>query len=359
MKKIFFITGMFLIGISLQGQDPSFSQFFSSPLNVNPALTGNINSKWRAISNYRNQWIGPANPYTTETVSFDSKVFQNLVGNYVDENTRIGIGGMLMSDQAMAGVLKSNYASFNVSGNIRLRAGNGFEENGRRIRHISKIKMDLGSEQRLGIGLGIIYGHKRADFSKLNFGEQFVGYGFDTNLPSGETALSKMKPYLSASAGILYSYIQDKTNLDLGVAAYHLNKPKLTLLNDDNQFLATRYVIHGNFETFLTDQVALNTNGIYQYQSGASFFSIGGVLGYYLPSDEKDVIINAGLWYWSNNAVIPYIGFAYGNFQIGLSYDVTISQLNQAPKRAQTFELSLIFRGGSEKSFGYIPTPWK
>ena len=359
LKIIFFILWIFLSGVRVLGQDPSFSQFFSSPLNVNPALTGNINSKWRAITNYRNQWIGPANPYTTETISFDSKIFQNNINNYVDENTRVGIGGMLMSDQAMAGVLKSNYASFNVSGNIRLIAGNGMEENGRRIGHISKIKMDQSAEQRLGIGLGIIYGHKRADFSKLNFGEQFVGYGFDTNLPTGETALSKMKPYLSASAGILYSYIQDNTNFDLGIAAYHFNKPKLTLLNDENQFLATRYVIHGNLESFLTDQVVLNANGIYQYQSGASFFSVGGVLGYYLPNDEKDMILNAGLWYWSNNAVIPYIGFGYGNFQVGLSYDVTISQLNEAPKRAQTFELSLILRGGSAKAFGYIPSPWK
>ena len=38
-------------------QDPSFSQFFSSPLNINPGLTANINSKWRMVSNFRNQWI--------------------------------------------------------------------------------------------------------------------------------------------------------------------------------------------------------------------------------------------------------------------------------------------------------------
>jgi hypothetical protein len=40
-------------------QDPSFAQFFSSPLNVNPALTARINSQWRAIANFRDQWIGP------------------------------------------------------------------------------------------------------------------------------------------------------------------------------------------------------------------------------------------------------------------------------------------------------------
>jgi type IX secretion system PorP/SprF family membrane protein len=327
-------------------------------LNVNPALTGAINGKWRVISNYRNQWIGPANPYTTGTISIDNKIFQNVPGNYVDENTRVGIGGMMMYDQGMAGALKSNYASFNVSGNIRLMNGRP-SENGARIRHISKIKMDgEAAEQRLGLGLGIIYGDRRVDPTKLTFEEQFTGNGFNTNLPTGESALSNMKPYISTSAGLLYSYISGTTNFDLGVAAFHSNKPRQTVLNDDKQRLAPRYVIHANFEAFLTDKVILNTNGIYQQQSGASYFSIGGALGYYLPNDDKDVIVNAGLWYWSNNAVIPYVGFTYGKFQVGLTYDVTISKLNEAPKRFHTFELCLILRG-SGKSDGVIPSPWK
>jgi type IX secretion system PorP/SprF family membrane protein len=265
---------------------------------------------------------------------------------------------MMMYDQTMAGGLKSNFASFNVSGNIRLAKGNGYEQNGARIRHISKIKMDEGAEHRLGVGIGMIYGHRRIDINKLNFQEQFIGNGFDINLPTGETALSNMKPYLSTSAGLLYTYINETTNFDLGVSAFHFNKPKQTFLNDDKQYLATRYVIHANVEAFLTDQVILNTNGIYQYQSGASYFSVGGALGYFMPNNERDVIINAGLWYWSNNAVIPYIGFTYGNFEVGLTYDITISKLNEASKRIQTFELCLIVRGNS-KPDGVIPSPWK
>jgi len=346
---------------SSNAQDPAFSQFFSSPLNINPALTANINEKWRVISNFRNQWSGPVNPYSTGTISFDSKIFQDVVGNYVDENTRVGIGGMMMYDQTMGGAFKSNYASFNVTGNIRLMKKEGYEENGARIRHISKIKMDATAEQRLGVGLGIIYGHKRLDFSKLDFGEQFVpNIGFNTSLPTGESALSQMKPYLSTSAGIIYSYIKDYTHIDLGVSAFHLNKPTQTFIKDENQYLAPRYVFHGNMETMLTDQIILNTNGIYQYQSGASYFSVGGTLGYYLPGydESRDIVLNAGLWYWSKNALVPYVGFSYGKYQIGLSYDVTISSLNEAARRPSTFELCLILRGNG-KPYGVIPSPWK
>jgi type IX secretion system PorP/SprF family membrane protein len=361
MKKLQNKWVLLLMLINASGswaQDPSFSQFFSSPLNINPALTGHINEKWRLISNYRNQWSGPADPYRTGTISVDNKIFQNIPGNFVDENTRVAIGSMFMYDEAMNGVLKSNYASFNAAGNIRIAAGGGYEHTGSRIGHSSKIKMDEAPEQRIGVGMGIIYGRKQMDIGKLDFGEQFTGTGFNTNLPSGEAALQKMKPYMSVSAGIIYSIMNDNTNFDIGAAAFHFNKPKQSYLADDKQYLATRFVTHANFETYLSDQVILNTNGIYQYQSGASYFSIGGALGYSLQQDETDIVLNGGLWYWSNNAIIPYFGFSYGNFQVGLSYDVTISKLSEAARRSNSFEMSLILRGSGQKS-NVIPSPWK
>ncbi|MFI5132295.1 MAG: PorP/SprF family type IX secretion system membrane protein [Chitinophagales bacterium] len=347
LRNIFFTLSAILIADSLAAQDPSFSQFFSSPLNVNPALTGNVNGKWRVMSNLRKQWITPATPYTTGTISADSKIFQNMPANEMDEKFRIGVGGMMMFDEAMAGALKSNYASFNVSGNIRLGSGYDYASNSE------------AAEHRFGVGLGIIYGDKRIDQSKLNFEDQFTGRGFDTNLPTGESGLSNMKPYLSTSAGVLYSYLSTNTVFELGAAAFHFNKPKQTFLDDPNQFLATRYVVHANFETFLTQQVFLNSNAVYQSQSGASYFSIGGALGYYvLTSDEKDMVLNAGCWYWSNNAVIPYFGFSYGNYQIGLTYDITASKLTQSARKAPTFELCLVVRGG-DKPEGAFPAPWK
>ena len=42
--------------ISLRGQDIHFSQFYMSPLTLNPALTGVMNCNTRIVGNYRNQW---------------------------------------------------------------------------------------------------------------------------------------------------------------------------------------------------------------------------------------------------------------------------------------------------------------
>ena len=321
-----------------EAQDPNFSQFFSSPLNVNPALTARINSDWRVISNFRDQWIGPASPYATGTISYDTKVLQNKIPNVHEEKNTLGIGGMLMYDYAMDGIMKSTYASANISYNIVLSEGE--------VVH------------RFGAGFGATYGKRTVDFSRLTWEEQWAGYsGFDKNLPSGESALTNMKGFFSANAGLVYSITSENSNFDLGAAAFHVNTPKQTFLQDPNQRLAMRKVVHANFETYLNSSVVLNVNTIYQFQDQATYYSFGAGLGYYLPQDP-DIILNAGMWYWSKNAVIPYVGFSYKDFQVGLSYDVTISKLDQASIRPKTFELSLIYRGTKETPFG-IPCPWK
>jgi type IX secretion system PorP/SprF family membrane protein len=338
MKKLPSVILLLIALRSAHAQDPSFSQFFSSPLNINPALTARINSDWRVISNFRDQWIGPASPYATGTISYDTKALQSKIPNVHEEKNILGIGGMLMYDYAMDGIMKSTYGSANLSYNIVLADGP--------VVH------------RLGAGFGATYGRRTVDFSRLTWEEQWVGYsGFNTNLPSGEAALSNMKPFFSLGSGLVYSITSENSNFDIGVAGFHINKPRQTFLQDQNEKLAMRKVIHANFETFLNNGIVLNTNAIYQFQDEAKYYSLGAGLGYYLP-DNPEVILNAGLWYWSKNAVIPYIGFAYKDFQLGLSYDLTISKLDKASIKPKTFELSLIFRGIKEPT-QIIPCPWK
>lgn len=340
MKERKSIIAVFILLIAAgnsNAQDPNFSQFFSSPLNINPALTANINADWRAISNFRDQWIGPSSPYVTGTISYDSKIFQNKIPNVEEDGNVFGIGGMLMFDRAMGGIVKSSYASLDLSYNVKLSNGH--------------------TKHKIGVGFGTIYGYRSVDFSSLYFEEQFTGYGFNTNLPTGETALSSMKPYFSVSTGLTYSITSEKTNFDIGAAAFHVNKPKQTFLKDDNQRLAMRKVAHANFETYLNDQVVLNINAIYQTQSKAKYYSAGGALGYYLPT-EQDIMLMGGVWYWSDNAIVPYLGLAYKRFQFGLTYDVTISKLNNTTMKHSTWELSLILRG-IRKPSAVIPCPWK
>jgi type IX secretion system PorP/SprF family membrane protein len=264
-------------------------------------------------------------------------MFQKKIPNVENDGNVFGLGGMLMYDKAMGGVVKSSYASMDVSYKVKLSSGE--------------------TKHYLTAGFGTIYGHRRINFNGIDFEEQFTGYGFNTNLPTGESSLSSMKGYFSVSTGLLYTIKTQNSNFDIGVSAFHVNKPKQTFLQDENQYIPMRKVVHANFETFLSESLVLSINGIYQSQSTAKYYSFGGALGYYLPYNS-DFMLNAGLWYWSKNAVIPYVGISYQDYQFGMSYDVTTSKLNQANDKPNTWELSLIVRGKNKPSY-VIPCPWK
>ena len=57
----------------IYAQDPQFSQFYASPLYLNPALTGSVKCP-RATLNYRNQWPALGSTYVTYIASFDQQV---------------------------------------------------------------------------------------------------------------------------------------------------------------------------------------------------------------------------------------------------------------------------------------------
>jgi hypothetical protein len=73
------------------------------------------------IANFRNQWIGPASPYITGTISYDAKMFQKKIPNVENDGNVFGLGGMLMYDKAMGGVVKSSYASMDLSYKVKVK----------------------------------------------------------------------------------------------------------------------------------------------------------------------------------------------------------------------------------------------
>ena len=81
-----------LIKTSL-AQDPNFSQFFVSPLTLNPALTGKFNGNFRVAGNYRDQWPEISKAFITSTISFDLPI---LTGKISELDTWACSGDSLM-----------------------------------------------------------------------------------------------------------------------------------------------------------------------------------------------------------------------------------------------------------------------
>src|SRR5213075_1704878 len=97
MKKLLLTLLLFsaIASVSI-AQDPNFSQFFASPLTLNPALTGKFDGVYRIAINYRNQWPTINNAFTTATISFDAGILKN----HIPEIDQFGIGIMGFTDKA-------------------------------------------------------------------------------------------------------------------------------------------------------------------------------------------------------------------------------------------------------------------
>ena len=72
MKKITLFVALLLVVIAGMAQDIHYSQFYASPLTLNPALTGVNACNYRVGVMYRSQWSSvSADPYQTPSISFD------------------------------------------------------------------------------------------------------------------------------------------------------------------------------------------------------------------------------------------------------------------------------------------------
>src|SRR5215208_2429233 len=183
-------------------QDPNFSQFFVSPLTLNPALTGKFDGVLRVAGNYRNQWPTINNAFTTYTVSADGGILRN----HIPEFDQFGIGLMVFSDKSGNGVLQNNFIALSTAYHKALDE-NGFHQ--------------------IGLGFQGTYVNKRLDVLGLHFEDMLRSDGF-TGITSedfsGKNRLSVS--YVDINMGFLYNgSTNGLNNFYIGSSMYHVNRP--------------------------------------------------------------------------------------------------------------------------------------
>lgn len=334
-KTLVLISALFLVQ-ALQAQDPNFSQFFVSPLSLNPALTGKFVGDFRVAGNYRDQWPSISKAFVTSTASFDLPILRSRIS----ELDTWGVGVMAMTDRTANGILSTNMLSFTTAYH------KGLDEDGM---------------HQIGIGFQATYNTKRLDGTKLNFEDELDQFG-GWSIPSGEPINDQMLnfDYLDFSAGFLYNGSTDGyNNFYFGASAYHLNRPRESFTGDIYYTLSPRYTAHAGGAIPLGDATrTIYLSSLFSHQFGANNFVLGGAAGFAL-NDDPDNPSNffAGVWTRFNNvndAIIPYIGLEFNGFRLGASYDVNISSLKTASQSRGGLEISLIY---IKRPAGYKPMP--
>lgn len=334
MKKILLGIGAALVLIgSARAQDAHFTQYFASPLTLNPALTGLTQCDLRVAANYRNQWASvSSNPYTTGSISFDLATMKEKLNN----GDALGVGILALYDRAGTGAL----TTVNVGLSLAYHKALGYEKN----HYIS-----------LGVQGSLV--QKSIDFNKLVFEDQFnPATGGTEYTPSQEKMANTDLNYPDFNAGIMYSgRVSEHATAYAGFSYYHITQPVESFINTQGgeggqHKINSRYTgyVGGSFD--LNENTVLYASGLYQQQAKASEVVLGAAVGFILNPGhdiefQKNTTLYLGGWYRYGDAVAPYIGLEWSKMQLGISYDVNVSSFTSATNGNGAYEISLIFNG--------------
>ncbi|RXK82828.1 PorP/SprF family type IX secretion system membrane protein [Filimonas effusa] len=320
-KAAFALVAAMTFVLSAGAQDLHFSQYFNSPLLVNPANTGFApDVDWRAGINYRNQWSNITNnPYKTMSAWGDMQLFNDRF-----ESGWLGVGGSLLRDVAGSG----NLTSTKIYGSVAYH-------------------QMLGLASLLSAGFSGGWVNKRVDLSKLTFDNQWNGDFFDITLPNNEPFAYSAVGYFDLNVGMNYAYFpNDKVYLNAGASVMHLNRPKESFFSAtsvDAQ-LNMRYNFFVNAAVKLNDKWIINPNVYYSRMTNATEVVLGLNANYNLSGDGSAQLIG-GLYYRKDEAFIPMAGYQWNDLKLTINYDATTSSLKSYNQTKGAYEFSLVKTG--------------
>jgi type IX secretion system PorP/SprF family membrane protein len=252
--KYLLALAFFLQLFEIKAQDPMFSQYWTSPLYMNPGLAGSV-AQPRIIFNSRMQWAKLPNAFTTYSASAD----------YLVDEWSSAFGVLVMTDKA-------------GSANLRNTAIHGT--------YASKIRLSEGWVLSPAVTFG--YGSRSIDFDKLVFGDQIIHNG-----PTTDDAIGHLgnRGYFDFSSGAV---IYNET-FWAGFSAYHINEPNYSFLGEDAK-LPMRMSAHAGFRIPIKHSVlsksklsSIAPSFVYRQQGEFTQFDIGANIIF-------DPVM-VGLWY--------------------------------------------------------------
>ena len=321
-RKIPFLGIVFLLIFlammnSVKAQDIHFSQYAFSPLNLNPGMTGFYNGNYRFHFNNRTQWKAVTVPYSTTSISAEMLVKKRELKQDI-------ISAGLIINRDKAGDSEFGTTQLNLS-----------------IAYAKPINSK--NNQFISIGLQPGIAQRTINYTKLTFDNQFNGSSYDPNLPNQEQFDTRKFIFFDLGAGIYWDYIFKKNlKFDAGIALFHLNNPKQTLLGNTDIKLDKKLTIFGNAEYAINNRFDIMPSFMYLKQGPYNEFDLGATVRFVKERSRINyTAINAGIFFRMKDAAFFNIGLDYKNCNLSVSYDINYSNLKPASNSRGGLEIAL------------------
>ncbi|MCB0401509.1 MAG: PorP/SprF family type IX secretion system membrane protein [Flavobacteriales bacterium] len=322
MKKLTIILfGMLLSGMPVFAQqDVHFSQFFSSPLTLNPASAGIFDGDMRAIMNYRNQWSSISEPYVTMAASVDFPVLRKI------NNGMFGMGINFFKDAA--GVSKLGTTNVGLSLAYHLDISGGQKNN-----YLS-VGFQGGMVQR-SMSLG-----------NLTWDEQWNGVTFDQQIATVDQLGATSASVFDMGTG-LHWYYMPKQNMNIfsGISLFHITSPDIGF-NGESPLLK-KFTWHGGAEIPAGDDISILPNAVFVKQGPNRYMDLGAEVKVFLQERTKftnfrnPMYVTIGPYLRLGDALYLVSRFNWNGLAVAISYDFNMSGLTTATGGNGAYELML------------------
>ncbi len=318
-----------LMPSTLRAQDIHFSQFFQSPMLLNPALCGQFDGSYRFGINQRTQWRSVTTPYSTFAAGVDANhitlpdgILNSEDGNFKEVPFHGGVS--FYSDKAGDSQLKTT--GFNVVG-------------------AQQFKAPFDKKATLAVGAMLGFTTMRIDYSNLTFDSQWNGVNYDPNTPPGEGFPRASRGYFNLNLGGVYMRpIDDKRSFTAGISMFNLSRPKQSFFNEGYVKLDGRFNVHGSYKQIINEQISIEPMALIMRQGKYTEFNIGGLVHYTLS--QKPWTRNglyAGLFVRAKDSAFFTAGLQYGSWNAAASYDINTSSLQPASNGRGGLEFSVLY----------------
>jgi type IX secretion system PorP/SprF family membrane protein len=341
--KISTIKRLVIINFSLlvfhcSAQDLHFSQYYRTPLFLNPALTGSFEEDIRLMAIGRNQWATLPVSYNSLGMSADMNFPVKITKD------KFGAGLQLLADKA---------------GDARFTT---LQATGSGAYHLVTSGLNF---MILSIGANVNYIQRSYDPYRLTYDVQFNGDYFDPNIPINEQFDKLNLSFFDFGLGANYQQtILDQHILSVGASLQHiLSKEQNFLDQSSNTLLQPRFNIYMNGEYKISTRFSLIPLFFYQHQD-KKYEAVAGLgLGINLtPKSFERNKLKFGLSYRFDDAFAPWVQYELKRSSIQLSYDMNTSPLKIASNSYGGLELSygyvIQYREKRERMYDFCPYIW-
>lgn len=317
MTKRFILTIFYFCVWSVcQCQDIHFSDYFSSPLNLNPSFTAQFIGNYRYTLNYRWQYGTVTRPFQTFSASTEFKID-------ADNRKMPPIGTGILFNYDFTG--DSRYTSYQFGIPLvyhhRYRSG----------------------KSRISPSIMPLFAVNQININELKFPDQFVQDIYNQSIPTKDIIPGRSKFFISMIAAIDHTMIlPNKGVWHLGFSLANINKPTVSFFKNKDSKLNRRPALMTKYTHPLTTNFEVEPFALAQSQGSYKEYQFGSKFIHYIDNSSMPMI-NYGLSFRARekDALIIHAGCNYKGYLIGISYDINLSKLSTVSYGVGAFEVSL------------------